>query len=71
MSNELIKTIQFREEVYPEVVRIANELAQLEQRKPHDSIKMLIEEAGREKIDRLKAQSSRTSVAPSKSESNK
>ncbi len=57
MSNELIKSLQFREEIYPEVVRIANELAQLEQRKPHDSIKMLLEEEGQKKIEKLKAQS--------------
>lgn len=53
MSNELIKTIQFSGSVYPEVLRIANELAQLENRKPHDSLKILIEETGQEKIERL------------------
>lgn len=55
MANE-ITIIQFREENYPEVVRIANELADAEERKPHDSIKRLIEDEGQKKIDRLKAE---------------
>jgi len=54
MSQEQISTIQFREENYPKVIQIANELAELEDRKPHDSIRLLIEEEGRKKIDRLK-----------------
>lgn len=55
MANEVqVTTIQFREEIYPEVLRITNELAQLDNRKPHDSIRILIEEAGQKKIDRLK-----------------
>ena len=54
MSNDNVKNFQFRDDTYPEVVRVANELAKLENRKPHDSIKILIEEAGQAKIDRLK-----------------
>ena len=59
MSNT-ITIIQFRNEQYPEVVRIGNELADLEERKPHDSIKRLIEEEGQKKIDRLKAEKEKT-----------
>jgi len=55
MSNEAeyISNLNFPEKIYSEVVRIANELAGLENRKPHDSIRVLIEEAGQEKIERL------------------
>ncbi len=57
MSNgEFVSTLQFREENYPEVVRIANELAEAEDRKPHDSLRILVEEEGQKKIDRLKAE---------------
>ena len=48
-----IKTINFNVRDASEVLEIANKLAELEQRKPHDSIKLLILEAGKEKIDRL------------------
>lgn len=51
-----ISNIILSEENYPEVVRVANELAELEERKPHDSIKRLIEEEGQKKIDRLQAE---------------
>ena len=54
MSNEYIKAMAFREENYPEVVRIGNELAALERRSAHDSLKLLITEEGQKKIDRLK-----------------
>lgn len=57
MSNDkFVSTLQFREEDYPEVVRVANELAELEDRKPHGSIKRLIVEEGQKKIDKLKAE---------------
>ena len=55
MSNNNVETIGFRRENYPEVLAIANELADLEDRSPHDSIRKLILEAGREKIDKLRS----------------
>lgn len=58
MNEEHIISLQFRKENYPEVVQIANELATLENRKPHDSVKILIEDEGRKKIERLKAEQS-------------
>ena len=56
MSNNQVDSIGFRKENYPNVLDVANELAELEQRKPHDSIRLLILEAGRAKISQLKSQ---------------
>ena len=56
MANEYVTTFNFREDYYPDLVRIANELAELEDRKPHDSLRILVEEEGQKKIDRLKAE---------------
>ncbi len=56
MSNNNVETIGFRRENYPEVLTIANELADLEDRSPHDSVRKLILEAGREKIDKLRSE---------------
>ena len=56
MSNNNVETIGFRRENYPEVLTIANGLADLEDRSPHDSIRKLILEAGREKIDKLRSE---------------
>ena len=55
MVNNKVDTVGFRKENYPEVLNVANELAELEQRRPHDSIRLLILEAGRTKIEKLKA----------------
>jgi len=41
----------------PELLEIANKLAKLEHRTPHDSIRWLILEAGRSKITLIQAQS--------------
>ncbi len=49
-----VRTITFFDESYPEVIKIANELGELEQRRPHDSIKMLIIECGKKKVSDLK-----------------
>lgn len=62
MSNNGIKVVQFREEDYPEVIRIGNELADLEERKPHDSVRRLIEDEGQKKIDRLKEEKQKAEV---------
>ncbi len=51
-----ISTLNFAQEAYPTVVRIANELAELEQRSAHDSISLLVIAEGQKKIDRLKAE---------------
>ncbi len=56
MSNNNVETIGFRKENYPEILIIANELADLEDRSPHDSIRKLILEAGREKIDKIRSE---------------
>lgn len=50
----MIQYLGFAKGDYPEVLKIANELGEIEKRAPHDSIKMLIEEAGQEKINCLK-----------------
>ena len=57
MSNDkFVSTLSFHDTKYPEVVRVANELAEAEDRKPHDSIRVLVVEEGQKKIDRLKAE---------------
>ena len=57
MANDKVDTIGFRKENYPDVIVIANRLAELEQRRPHDSIRLLILEEGKNKISRLEQQS--------------
>lgn len=56
MNNERkpIKSIRFDESYYPEILAVANELSQLEDRKAADSLRILLIEEGRKKIDRLK-----------------
>ncbi len=54
MSNNKVDSIGFRKENYPDVLAVANELAELDQRKAHDSIRLLVLEAGRAKIEKLK-----------------
>ena len=61
MSNG-ISQLHFNKEYSPDVLNIANELADLEQRKPHDSIRLLILEAGKNKIESLRNESSSVSV---------
>lgn len=56
MSNDEVDSIGFRKQNYPDVLEVANELAELERRKAHDSIRLLILEEGRKKIERLKAE---------------
>jgi len=56
MSNNNVESIGFRRENYPKVLKVANELADVEKRKPHDSIRWLILEAGREKIDKIRSE---------------
>lgn len=56
MSNNNVESIGFRRENYSKVLTIANELADLEDRSPHDSIRKLILEAGREKIDKIRSE---------------
>lgn len=55
MANSKVDTVGFKKENYPDVLEVANELAKLEQRRPHDSIRILILEAGKAKIEKLKA----------------
>ena len=53
---EKVSSIVFQKENYPEVVRIANELAELQNRRPHDAMKIFIEREGQKEIHRLKAE---------------
>ena len=48
-----VKSLCFTNERYPEVVRIINEIAELEDRFPHDAAKRLIIEAGEKRIKEL------------------
>lgn len=41
----MIKTLTFNEENNPRVLELANEVAELEDRKPHDSAARILEEA--------------------------
>lgn len=49
-----ISTIYFDKDQYPDVIGIINDLAELEDRRPHDSAKRLILEAGRNRIEAIK-----------------
>ena len=53
MANDKIRTLTYIRELAPDILEVANRLAELEQRKPHDSIRLLILEAGRNKIAKL------------------
>ncbi len=55
MTNK-IQQLTFHRDSYPDVLEVTDDLAALEQRKPHDSIRKLILEAGREKIDKLRSE---------------
>jgi len=52
---EQIKQLTFHSDNYPDVLDVISELAELEDRKPHDSAKRLIIEAGKSRIAELKA----------------
>ena len=56
MANDKVEYLTYNKQNSPEVLEVANELAGLEQRKTHDSIRLLILEEGRAKIARLKSQ---------------
>ncbi|KKN77247.1 hypothetical protein LCGC14_0362250 [marine sediment metagenome] len=53
--NNKIQQLTFNRDSYSDVLEVTDELAALEQRKPHDSIRLLILEAGRAKIDKLRS----------------
>ncbi len=53
MANQTIENLVFTKTTYPDVLEVANKLAELEQRKPHDSIRLLILEAGNKKIAQI------------------
>ncbi|KKN73482.1 hypothetical protein LCGC14_0400570 [marine sediment metagenome] len=57
MANQTIENLVFTKTTYPDVLEVANKLAELEQRKPHDSIRLLILEAGNKKITQLDSES--------------
>lgn len=56
MPKSNVETIGFKKENYPKVIDVANELADLENRKPHDSISNLILEVGRTKIAKIRSE---------------
>lgn len=51
--NDKVKSLNFTEQQDPDVLEVANEIAELDKRKPHDSIRLLILEAGKSKIAQL------------------
>ena len=55
-----INALTFTAKQNPEILGVANELAKLERRFPHDSIRLLVLEEGRAKIARLKSQISKS-----------
>ena len=56
MANNQIEYLAFSKQNAPDVLEVANRLAELEQRKPHDSIRLLILEAGRNRIAQLQGE---------------
>jgi hypothetical protein len=50
-----IKHLTFNENAYPEVFEVVIKLSELEQRKPHDTARRLIVEAGQQRIKELSA----------------
>jgi len=53
MTHKQVSHIRFDKQNYLDVLDVINELAELEQRKPHDTARRLILEAGREKITKV------------------
>lgn len=53
---EKIESLSFKKEYYPEVIKVANRLAELMDRNPHDAMRNFIVEKGQAEIDRLKAE---------------
>ena len=51
--NDKVKSLNFTEQQDPDVLEVANKIAELDKRKPHDSIRLLILEAGKSKIAQL------------------
>lgn len=50
----MITSLHFKITTNPEIIEMINELAELEKRKPHDTAKRLLLEAGKNKIELLK-----------------
>lgn len=50
MANHKVENLKFSKTTYPHVIKVANKLAKLEQRAPHNAVRLLIIEAGRAKI---------------------
>jgi len=65
---EAIKQISLHETAYPKVIEVINKLAQLEDRKPHDTARRLIIEAGEQRIKELTAPSEMTQPSMATSE---
>ena len=48
-----IKNLKFEQRAYPEVLKVVNHLAELEQRKPHDTAKRILLQEGQKRIEEL------------------
>lgn len=57
MANDITQ-LTFNKDAYPDVLEVINTLAELEDRKPHDSARRLIVDAGNKRIKELSAPSS-------------
>ena len=55
MANNQIANLRFNKDNNSDVLDVINELAELEERKPHDTARRLILEAGKQRIAELKA----------------
>ena len=55
MANNQIANLRFKKDDNSDVLDVINELAELEQRKPHDTARRLILETGKQRIAELKA----------------
>lgn len=49
-----VKFLQISKETDPEVMQVINDLANLEGRKPHDTAKRLILQAGKARIEQIR-----------------
>lgn len=51
-----VRSITFTSQKYPEIIAIVNRLANLLDRKPHDTAKRLLLECGQRQINEIEAQ---------------
>jgi len=56
MANSKVENLNFNKTNYPDVIDIVNRVAKKWKRSPHDAARLLLLEAGEEKINRLEAE---------------